>query len=185
MKTRVRNCRFFFFLLVLLLAMATVSCTMDFPEDEDDDEHAAATPISEESVNSIDRSLFLSDDGQEDASSSPTPSEDAVLPIGTQVPTQTPTLTPTPVPTNTPTPEPTPTDVPTRNYGPGQLSYSRQDAKVFYVVNTSSSKFHYTTCGRGPTKNIAYTTDEYFEDSGAARAWLTSHGYEPCKVCYP
>lgn len=181
MKTRAENCRFFVFLLVLLLAMATVSCTMDFPED--DDEHAAATPMSEEGVNSIDR--FLLDDGQEDVSSPPTPSEDAELPTGTPAPTQTPTLTPTPVPTNTPTPEPTPPDVPTRNYGLGQLSYSRQDAKVFYVVNTSSRKFHYTTCGRGPTKNIAYTTDEYFEDSGTARDWLTSHGYESCKVCYP
>lgn len=195
MRTRKIQYRFFFFLFVLLLSMVTISCTIDLPDT--DDANATEAPAPEEDAESIDRSMPLLDDGQEESSPEPTPTGEAVLPINTPTdvptpiatptptPTPEPTSTPTPAPTNTPTPEPTPTDIPTRNYGPGQLSYSQQNVKVFYVVNTSSKKFHYTTCGRGPTKNIAYTTSEYFANSAAARDWLISHGYEPCKVCYP
>lgn len=113
-------------------------------------------------------------------------SEPIATPMPTNTPTPVPTSTPTPAPTNTPIPAPTNTPVPKKQYSKAQLSYTTANCSTYYyVVNTSSKKFHGKNCSRKPTKNIAYVTDECFDSYGSARDWLVANGYEPCGYCKP
>lgn len=52
-----------------------------------------------------------------------------------------------------------------------------QGIQVTYILNTSSKKFHYSTCSSLPTKNR--------KDTNTSRDEIISNGYSPCKKCNP
>lgn len=49
--------------------------------------------------------------------------------------------------------------------------------EISYILNTSSMKFHRTSCSRLPTKNR--------EDTTMSREEVISQGYDPCGYCHP
>ena len=108
----------------------------------------------------------------------------------TPIPTKAPTKAPTPTPTKTPTKAPTPTNTPApkKQYGAGQLSYSKGSYEVFFVVNYNTHVYHRSNkdgTGCGPKKYIAYVTSEYFATKADALDWLKNNGYKACGTCNP
>lgn len=81
----------------------------------------------------------------------------------TPKPSPTPTSTPEQVPN--PEPKPTPTPAPV------------QSQTNHYIINTSSKKFHVSTCRSLPTKNRG--------EMDGTRDDLINAGYSPCKICNP
>lgn len=81
--------------------------------------------------------------------------------------------TPAPVPTPIPTPEPAPTPEPEPEPDPVPDG-------DYYVLNTSSKKFHEPGCGSA--SKISATNKDYY--TGTAEE-LVAKGYDPCGNCKP
>lgn len=85
--------------------------------------------------------------------------DDEIFTAG-QIPTEPPTAPPTEAPTNPPV--------------------QQQPAGTNYVLNTSSEKFHYPSCGSAK-KIAAHNRSEYT----GTRDELIAMGYSPCGNCHP
>lgn len=63
---------------------------------------------------------------------------------------------------------------------PGQVPGQVPQGSGYYVLNTSSRKFHYPECRAVSTMN-----DSHYQESTASRDELISSGYSPCGICNP
>lgn len=63
---------------------------------------------------------------------------------------------------------------------PGQVPGQVPQGSGYYVLNTSSRKFHFPECRAVSTMN-----DSHYQESTTSRDELISSGYSPCGICNP